>query len=207
LTAVLAERTDPFTSRTLKAVALATYEPIGWRVRGKFGHRIEDGIGVVAQISRVTVAQIRDMGGQRVSIVRFAAVLQAVGGTKRQHPMYKWRKVFVGNRTSPQRRDVVAKASPQLCQTVVRDLELNLLSDVTTHVGEFELDYGIPEDQPIGADLSEKADVKDQGAQAVVAVGHANEGAEYVRATLRRYEAEIERRRIVYEVYAAMPAG
>jgi hypothetical protein len=87
----------------------------------------------------------------------------------------------------------------------VRDLELNLLSDVTTHVGEFELDDGVLEDQPIRADLSEKA-VKDQGAQAVVAVGHANERPEFLRAALRRYEAQIERRRIVYEVYAAMAA-
>jgi hypothetical protein len=112
LTALLANGTDPLTSRTLKAVALATYEPILAGER-QTRSRHWDGIGVVAQISGVRLHRSATwaLSGYQSSASRLFGS-KGVAGTKRQHPMYKWRKVFAGNRTSPQRRDVVAKASP-----------------------------------------------------------------------------------------------
>jgi hypothetical protein len=74
LTTLLAEAADPFTRRTLKAVAVATDEPTGWRVRSKFGHGVEDGISIVAQLSGVSIAQTRDVYAQRLPIVLFARV-------------------------------------------------------------------------------------------------------------------------------------
>jgi hypothetical protein len=106
--------TDPFARRTLKAVALATNEPVGWRMRSKFRHGIEHSISVFAQVTSVSVAQVSDMGTEHIPIVRLARVwLQGVGRMNRQHTLHEWRKIFAGNVACLQGRDVISKARLQ----------------------------------------------------------------------------------------------
>jgi len=74
-------------------------------------------------------------------------------------------------------------------------------------MGKLEANNCLWQDQTVLAHLAIKTDVEPKGAQAVIAVGHANERAEHVRALIGWNRVEIESRLVVEEVNVTITSG
>ena len=100
----MCEIAKPGSGQPLQTVAVPMDVPIGRWVGRKLSDDVENSVGILAQISGVSIAQSLEVSGEQFPVRGYAAVgLRLVGRADRKNGANEWAKLVRGNRTGPHR--------------------------------------------------------------------------------------------------------